>query len=215
VKSLLLLPRLVQDDKAKKRKRDDGWDSNDSDFDDLRGFERSGLALAVKDSKSLALAPSIAASLGGKTLGAKSAGAASRGARSEGGRSLQSHGQRSAKHQKGSQHSGDRFKSKKKGTGAWARPTSIASGTAGATLSLRTFCSILLPEHLFALCAGGDTKGSAKVEPYAYWPLDKRLMNRRQQKSKGAKEGLDKIVVAAREGAARGNKAKRQRQQQK
>jgi len=40
-------------------------------------------------------------------------------------------------------------------------------------------------------------------------------MNRRQQKSKGAKEGLDKIVVAAREGAARGNKAKRQRQQQK
>ena len=52
----------MQDDKAKKRKRDDGWDSDDSDFDDLRGFERSGLALAVKDSKSLALAPSIAAS---------------------------------------------------------------------------------------------------------------------------------------------------------
>ena len=59
--------------------------------------------------------------------------------------------------------------------------------------------------------AGGDVKGSAKVEPYAYWPLDRRLMNRRAQKSKGAKQGLDKIVVAAKSGAAKGNKAKRQR----
>lgn len=59
---------------------------------------------------------------------------------------------------------------------------------------------------------GGDTKGSAKVEPYAYWPLDRRLMNRRAQKSKGAKQGLDKIVVAAKSGAAKGSKAKRQKQ---
>jgi len=65
----------------------------------------------------------------------------------------------------------------------------------------------------FTLAAGGDVKGSAKVEPYAYWPLDRRLMNRRQQKSKVAKKGLDKIVVAAKEGAAKGQKAKRQRQQ--
>ena len=60
--------------------------------------------------------------------------------------------------------------------------------------------------------AGGDVKGSAKVEPYAYWPLDRRLMNRRQQKSKGAKQGLDKIVKAAAEGATKGRKAKRMRQ---
>ena len=86
--------------------------------------------------------------------------------------------------------------------------------TGGVAPNLETLIS-LPSTYLFALYAGGDTKGSAKVEPYAYWPLDKRLMNRRQQKSKGAKEGLDKIVVAAREGAARGNKAKRQRQQQK
>lgn len=59
--------------------------------------------------------------------------------------------------------------------------------------------------------AGGDVKGSAKVEPYAYWPLDRRLMNRRQQKTKGAKKGLDKIITAAQEGAAKGKKAKRQR----
>lgn len=123
-----------QDDRAAKRKRhDDGWDSEDSDFEDLKvrscchslllilvpglawafyiigncciaapawradvrfklfcvwvppfkdiclgvptlqGFERSGLSLALKGAKSVALAPSIAASLGGRSLGAKSA----------------------------------------------------------------------------------------------------------------------------------------------
>lgn len=104
-----------QDDKLAKRKRaDDGWDSDDSDFDDLRQFERSGLALAVKGAKSVALAPSIAASLGGRTLGAKSAGGRTAGGRS----AASSHGERSARHAKGSQHSGDRFKAKKKGTGA-------------------------------------------------------------------------------------------------
>lgn len=38
-----------------------------------QGFERSGLSLALKGAKSVALAPSIAASLGGRSLGAKSA----------------------------------------------------------------------------------------------------------------------------------------------
>ncbi|PRW60392.1 ARM repeat superfamily [Chlorella sorokiniana] len=166
---------IIKDDRAAKRKRyDDGWDSEDSDFEDLKGFERSGLSLALKGAKSVALAPSIAASLGGRSLGAKSAGAISRGSKLVGGKSTASHGERSAKHAKGSQHSGDRFKAKKKGT-------------------------------------GGDVKGGAKVEPYAYWPLDRRLMNRRQQKAKGAKQGLDKIVAAAKAGAAKGHKAKRQR----
>ena len=117
-------PLAPQDDRAGKRKRaDDGWDSEDSDFEGLEGFERSGLALAVKGAKSLAAAPSIAASLGNRSLGArslgaKSAGGASRGGRSVGGKSTQSHAERSQKHAKGSQHSGDRFKAKKKGTGA-------------------------------------------------------------------------------------------------
>ena len=26
--------------------------------------------------------------------------------------------------------------------------------------------------------AAGDTKGSSKLEPYAYWPLDRKLLNR-------------------------------------
>ena len=68
----------------------------------------------------MALAPSIAASLGGRSLGAKSAGAASRGGRSVGSKSAASHGERSQRHAKGSQHSGDRFKAKKKGTGGLA-----------------------------------------------------------------------------------------------
>ena len=112
----------------------------------------------------MALAPSIAASLGGRSLGAKSAvsagvvaaaphrqqllqhallaacqwmhltapplltalrhawqGAASRGGKSAGGKSTASHGERSAKHAKGSQHSGERFKAKKKGAGGGYR----------------------------------------------------------------------------------------------
>ncbi|PSC74246.1 ARM repeat superfamily [Micractinium conductrix] len=172
--------RLVINDEKKKRKRaDDGWDSEDSDFEDLKGFERSGLSLALRGAKSVALAPTIAASLAGRTLGGRTAGGQTAGGRSAGGKSVggasvASHGARSARHAKGAQHSGDRFAAKKKGT-------------------------------------GGDVKGSAKVEPYAYWPLDRRLMNRRAQKSRGAKQGLDKIVAAAKAGAAKGHKAKRQR----
>ena len=59
--------------------------------------------------------------------------------------------------------------------------------------------------------AGGDQKGSSRVEPYAYWPLDRKMLNRRPSKRKDAQEGLDQMVRAAKSGAARGNKAKRQR----
>ncbi|BDA46153.1 RRP12-like protein [Coccomyxa sp. Obi] len=59
--------------------------------------------------------------------------------------------------------------------------------------------------------AGGDQKGSSRVEPYAYWPLDRKMLNRRPSKKKEAQEGLDQMVRAAKSGAARGNKAKRQR----
>ena len=127
---------------------------------------------------------------------------------------------------------------RKIGGAAEAQAGGIAYGSAGAGLPLmQTLCPCLLatfalsqarpspyllPTHSSPrpalprphyLHTGGDVKGSAKVEPYAYWPLDRRLMNRRQQKSKGAKKGLDKIVAAAKEGAAKGQKAKRQRQQ--
>lgn len=56
--------------------------------------------------------------------------------------------------------------------------------------------------------AGGDVKGSSKVEPYAYWPLDRKMLNRRAGKQADAAKGLSSLVHGARKGAAAG--AKRQ-----
>ncbi len=53
--------------------------------------------------------------------------------------------------------------------------------------------------------------GKSKMEPYAYWPLDRKLLNRRPDKKAAAKQGLDQVVRAAKSGAAKGRKAKRQR----
>ena len=113
-------------------------DDSDSDFDDLRQFERSGLALALKGSKSVANAPSIAASF-------KST---QRDVRSEGGASRKRQASKS-------NTGGERYKPKR---------------------------------------AGGDVKGKAKLEPFAYWPLDRRLLNVRREKRKEGQEGLKKIV---------------------
>ncbi|KFM26255.1 RRP12-like protein [Auxenochlorella protothecoides] len=94
----------------KRRRASEHFDSDDSDFEDLRGF--SGLDLALKGAQS---------------------------------------------------HTGERFKSAK---------------------------------------AGGDVS-KGRTEPYAYWPLDRRLMNRRAHKAKGAKQGLDAVVNAGRRGPKR------------
>ncbi len=59
--------------------------------------------------------------------------------------------------------------------------------------------------------AGGDTKGSSKVEPYAYWPMDRRMLNRRPDKKREARTGLDGIVKASRKGAGQGSRAKRRK----
>lgn len=59
--------------------------------------------------------------------------------------------------------------------------------------------------------AGGDATGKAKVEPYAYWQFDRKMLNRRRAKQAGASKGLAGVVKAAQAGAARGAKAKRQR----
>lgn len=147
--------------KRPKRKRG-GFDSDDSDLEDLKEF--TGVDLALKGSKSVALAPTIAKSLAGRSLGA----------RSRGGRSVQSVPSDSAQTRRGAQHTGDRFKARRKGT-------------------------------------AGDVKGNSKVEPYAYWPLDKNMLNRRAQKTRSAKKGLDTIVNAARQGASKGRKFKRSR----
>lgn len=57
---------------------------------------------------------------------------------------------------------------------------------------------------------GGDAKGNSKHEPFAYWPLDKRLTNRRPDKQAAAKSGLASIVKGAKAGL-KGAKAKRQK----
>lgn len=148
---------LAQDGKRKRGEAEAaGFDSDDSDFEDLKGL--SGLSLALRGTKSVGQAKSIAMSLGGKTLSKRSVPG-------------DHHSEKGQPRGRGGQHTGDRFKSQK---------------------------------------GGGDVKkGSASVEPYAYWPLDRKLLNRRASKARGAKAGLDRIVTAAKEGAAKGRKAKR------
>lgn len=144
---------ISEEKKEKKRERDeflDGFDSDDSDIEDIKGIH--GAHLALKGAQSIAKASSYAGTV-----------------RSAGGKSSMGR-----KNEKGSHHSGDRFKAKRKGT-------------------------------------GGDVKGKGSVQPYAYWPLDRKMLNRREQKTKSAKQGLDKVVNAARDGALKGRKAKRRR----
>lgn len=64
----------------------------------------------------------------------------------------------------------------------------------------------------FRAKTGGDKKGSSKVEPYAYWPLDRRMLNKKRRgKQAQASKGLSNIVKGAKAGAAKGRKAKRQK----
>ncbi|KAG2424708.1 hypothetical protein HXX76_014284 [Chlamydomonas incerta] len=160
--------------KRRRGKDASGYDSDDSDFDDLKGV--ADLKYAMKkagESKSVRFAEARSQggrsvgghSAGGRSEGGRSAGGRSAGGRSEGGRSTASRGGKSA-------HSGDRFKAK------------------GAT---------------------GDVKGKSKVDPYAYWTLDRRMLNRRRGKQAAASAKLESIVGGAQAGALKGAKAKRSR----
>jgi hypothetical protein len=55
--------------------------------------------------------------------------------------------------------------------------------------------------------ADGDTKGGNKVEPYAYWKLDRNLLNSRNQKRQKAKAKLGGSANVA--APARGAKARK------
>jgi len=57
--------------------------------------------------------------------------------------------------------------------------------------------------------AGGDVKGKSKVEPYAYWPLDRKMLNRRNSKKAEANKGLSDVVASG--ASAKGRKAKKQK----
>ena len=61
--------------------------------------------------------------------------------------------------------------------------------------------------------AKGDVQGkSRKLEPYAYWPLDPKLLNRRASKKATAKDGLARVVRNAKSaGIQHGQKAKDER----
>ena len=150
---------VVFDDEPKKQGRakrgrggdDDGFDSGDSDFEEL--------GAAARDARAGWAATAGAASLAGR--------AAAAAARSEGGRTART--ARTARSggttrsgrgggRNGPTHGADRFAAKKGG-------------------------------------AGGDVKRGA-VEPYAYWPLDRKMLNRRPAKQRDAKGGLASVVHA-------------------
>jgi hypothetical protein len=57
--------------------------------------------------------------------------------------------------------------------------------------------------------ASGDTQKGSVVEPFAYWRLDKNLLNSRKQKSRSAKSRLGHVVKS--DTPARGQKAKKTR----
>jgi ribosomal RNA-processing protein 12 len=42
--------------------------------------------------------------------------------------------------------------------------------------------------------AGGDFKKSDKLDPYAYWPLDRKLLNRRAERKASARKGMASVM---------------------
>ncbi|XP_020684375.1 RRP12-like protein [Dendrobium catenatum] len=43
--------------------------------------------------------------------------------------------------------------------------------------------------------AGGDLRKKGKLEPYAYWPLDRKLLNRRVDRKAVARKGMASVMV--------------------
>lgn len=58
---------------------------------------------------------------------------------------------------------------------------------------------------------GGDVKGGSKVEPYAYWPLDRKMLNRRPGKTASAKAGLMNVIGQKPSAVGGGRAPKRRR----
>lgn len=42
--------------------------------------------------------------------------------------------------------------------------------------------------------ASGDLKKKDKMEPYAYWPLDRKLLNRRSDRKASARKGMSSVM---------------------
>lgn len=141
--------------RRRKRKHGD-VDSDDSDFEDLRGISGLGDALkATKNADSLKGAAKYAHSHK-SGMSRKSRGSVASGV---------------SRASKASQHSGAKYKSNK---------------------------------------SAGDSQRGSKVEPYAYWRLDKNLLNTRKAKSRGAKSTLGSVIKT--DAPSKGRKAKKRRQ---
>ena len=151
------LDELGSPKRKRKRVHEMDVDSDDSDFDDLRGI--AGLHQAYRRTEN-------AASL-------RQAGS-------------YAHSQQTSQTRKG--------RGKATGTPAGGSNAHKAAGGAG---------------RFKAKKADGDVKGGSKMEPFAYWSLDKKLLNRRGHKQKAAKSDLSSVVAS--EAPARGKKAKKRR----
>lgn len=155
----------------------DGYDSGDSDFDDVRGAAVDARAAWRATAGARSLASGAARSLAASAKSGKSAGG--RSARTDATRKT------SSSSCGGGAHSAERFRASKGGASG-----DVVRNKKGSK-------------------SGG--KGGA-VEPYAYWPLDRKMLNRRPTKARVAAGGLEKVVAAGRAGAkAAARDAKRRR----
>ncbi|GMH32215.1 hypothetical protein BSKO_00049 [Bryopsis sp. KO-2023] len=57
--------------------------------------------------------------------------------------------------------------------------------------------------------AGGDNQTGSKVEPFAYWKMDRNLLSRRRGKKASGIKDLDKVVNAVKRGANRAKKMRK------
>lgn len=141
---------------TKRKRSKPGYDSDDSDLDDLRGI--GGLDRAVRDT----------------------------------------HGAKSMTHAKSVAH-----------THATARTNRTkAASQAASRASKATSRGTVTGARFKAKKAEGDTHADASNEPFAYWKLDKSLLNSRKQKAKGASKQLGNLLLA--DAPKRGAKAKDQ-----
>ncbi|XWS72307.1 hypothetical protein CRYUN_Cryun02cG0028700 [Craigia yunnanensis] len=52
----------------------------------------------------------------------------------------------------------------------------------------------ILEMSMLAKKAGGDVRRKDKLEPYAYWPLDRKMMSRRPEHRAAARKGMASVV---------------------
>ena len=87
-------------------------------------------------------------------------------------------------------------------SGRSARSASARSGRGGGKAAHGAGGKEHGGERFRAKKAAGDVSRQGGVQPYAYWPMDAKMLNRREAKKRTARTGLDRVVSAAKAGAA-------------